>query len=286
MNRPSCVWVVGQLEPWICELLLHADLDVRYAASWPDFEAAAAAPDALIVTASQQAARGFSLVIERHSALPLVLLDEEDGAPVYDAADRSLIASPTRIEAILEFLTSQLTLSRELLPSRRCRIPALVRAGEVSFVGRAVAASERGLSITLPGLRIGLDEVEVALMTSGPCVRFEARVERHLRADGETHLGLTWLGLPREDIARILRAINVDEPDPGLLPALSADPVQGHAPIESGDLPDWVERTLASLNYAGGWNDRVLMGRLQTAIQLTNPVPPAELFSSTSDLGV
>jgi len=284
MNRASCVWVVGHLEPWISELLLHADLDVRYASTWVDFVNAGAEPNALIVTPERQAERGFSLIIERYAQLPLVLLDDEDGPPTYDPADRSLVVNPNRTDAILEFLSAQLTLQGATEPLVRCRVPALLRVGDTCFVGRAVALSQRGLSVTLSGLRIGFDDVEVALITAGPCIRFEARVERHLRADGETHLGLVWVGLREEDVTRLLNAVRAEEAvDPEFDHSLSTL-LDLASPEVSSDLPDWVERTLEGLSASGQWSERVLMGRVQSALQLMAPTPSMETTSITSDV--
>jgi hypothetical protein len=286
MKREPCVWVVGRLDTWIGELLMQTELDLRHAAAWPDFEAAGGVPDALVVTPDQQDAPGFARVIERYARVPLVMLDSEDVPPTFDADDRSLIAHPRHVDAILAFLSAQLALPLEHEPPRRCRLPALVRAHDVSFVGRLVAVSEGGATVTVPGLRMGMFEVEVALLTSEPCIRFAARVERHLRADGETHLGLVWRDLDREAVRRLLRTLereaaagpsfSTDELPPGLLP----DP-QGQA---EEALPDWVERALAGLASAGGWGERVLRGRLETAIQLSSPVTPRELLLPTGDL--
>jgi hypothetical protein len=284
MNRAPCVWVVGWLDGWVGELSMPIELDVRYAATWSDFEAAAGTPDALIVTPDQQDVAGFARVVERYARVPLVLLDSEDAPPTHDAEDRSLIAHPRYVDDISAFLSAQLVLPIEGEPSRRCRVPALVRAHEVSFVGRLVAVSDRGATITVPGLKAAIFDVEVALLTSGPCIRFDARVERHLRADGETHLGLVWRDLGPEGVARLLRALEADaagsdfateELPPGLLPCSSGEAEE--------PLPDWVERALAGLASAGGWGERVLKGRLETAIQLSSPVTPRELLLPTVD---
>lgn len=113
MNRAPCVWVVGRLDGWMGELAMPTELDVRYAASWSDFEAAAGIPDALIVTPDQQDVPGFTRVVERYARVPLVLLDREDVPPTYDAEDRSLIAHPRYVDDISAFLSAQLVLRIE-----------------------------------------------------------------------------------------------------------------------------------------------------------------------------
>jgi len=279
MNREPSVWVVGRLDGNLAALLDQSSLHVQYALTWSDFDELGAFPDALIVAPLEQDSPGFARVVERYAQVPLVILDRWDGPLSLDAEDRSLIAHPRHAEDIIAFLSSHLARRSGGARSRRCRVPALVRDRDASFVGRLVAISDVGATVTLPGHRIGLFEVEIALLTSGPYLRFEARVERHLRTDSETHLGIVWRHLSTEHVRWLIQTIESDEASGAALSS-GAFPVRrlrdAH-PMDADCLPDWVERALAELVSAGGWGERVLRGRMETAIQLSScsgSVPP------------
>lgn len=281
MKGRRWVWVVGDPEPRVDEVLSRTDLGVRWSSVWRDLEDGAPSPDAIILTGEREP-RGFERVVERYAEVPLVMIDESEPVPHHDLHDRSLVLSSRHAEAILSFLGAELGFDIEPVPTRRHRLPALIRADGASFVGRTVGFSEHGVSVTAPGLRAGLTEVEVALVTAGPCLRFEARVERLLRSEGETHLGLVWKNLSPVEVQRLLEAL--DGPDPR---ALADGPQPGDPGClderPEAELPDWVERALTGLAYVGAWNHRVLKGRIETAIQLSSPAA-GDLLLPTGDL--
>jgi len=277
MNRSPRVWVVGHPEPWVSELRVGTDLEVRCAPTWSDLAGAGAPPDALIVGPRLREAPGFAAVVASYGDVPLILLEDEDHRPTYDPTDRCLIVHSSRTEEIARFLATELASTSRPRRPRTRRIPALVRAGDESFVGRTGSLSEQGLTVVVPGPEVGLIDVDVALITAGPCIRFEARVERHLRTEGETHLGLVFRGLGPRDVRRILEMVDgASEPSTAASGSSESEP--------DDDLPDWVQRALSGLATAGAWSQRVLEGRVEMAIQLCDPVAPADLLLPTGDL--